>query len=301
MNHEGDIVLITGATAGIGQELARQLVSEFQDRITICLACRNIKKANATKEMLMSLCSTAKVDILTLVTSDAKSVIAVAEEIKRRYSYLNHLFLNAGIMPITQFDWSHFVSGFRSFSSFINMFTTGEGLIIQNDSVTNDGLQSVFATNLFGHYLLISELEDYLAASNKMTHIVWTSSSAANRASFSLDNMQHVNGKDPYGSSKHAIDLLNVSLNEKLNSKGIYSHVTCPGLVMTNLTYGIMSPNSWYLLYPIIALLRMCVSNLNITAANGCTALLPVESTASNNLREKLDQLIKEVKSKLRE
>lgn len=36
------------------------------------------------------------------------------------------------------------------------MFTTGEGLIIQEDAVTKDGLQSVFATNLFGHYLLVS-------------------------------------------------------------------------------------------------------------------------------------------------
>jgi 17beta-estradiol 17-dehydrogenase/3beta-hydroxysteroid 3-dehydrogenase len=35
------------------------------------------------------------------------------------------------------------------------MFTTGEGLLLQSDSITNEGLQQVFATNLFGHYVLV--------------------------------------------------------------------------------------------------------------------------------------------------
>lgn len=36
------------------------------------------------------------------------------------------------------------------------MFSTGEGLLTQKDTVTSDGLQQVFATNLFGHFLLVS-------------------------------------------------------------------------------------------------------------------------------------------------
>lgn len=36
------------------------------------------------------------------------------------------------------------------------MFSTGEGLLLQRDSLTNEGLQQVFATNLFGHYVLVS-------------------------------------------------------------------------------------------------------------------------------------------------
>lgn len=36
------------------------------------------------------------------------------------------------------------------------MFATGEGILTQKDSVTPDGLQDVFATNLFGHFLLVS-------------------------------------------------------------------------------------------------------------------------------------------------
>lgn len=36
------------------------------------------------------------------------------------------------------------------------MFATGEGILTQWDGVTPDGLREVFATNLFGHFLLVS-------------------------------------------------------------------------------------------------------------------------------------------------
>lgn len=37
----------------------------------------------------------------------------------------------------------------------INMFATAEGLLTQQDRLNSDGLQEVFATNLFGHFLLV--------------------------------------------------------------------------------------------------------------------------------------------------
>lgn len=35
------------------------------------------------------------------------------------------------------------------------MFATAEGLLTQQDRLNSDGLQEVFATNLFGHFLLV--------------------------------------------------------------------------------------------------------------------------------------------------
>lgn len=35
------------------------------------------------------------------------------------------------------------------------MFATAEGLLTQQDVLNADGLQEVFATNLFGHFLLV--------------------------------------------------------------------------------------------------------------------------------------------------
>lgn len=36
------------------------------------------------------------------------------------------------------------------------MLATAEGILTQKDDVTSEGLQEVFATNLFGHFLLVS-------------------------------------------------------------------------------------------------------------------------------------------------
>lgn len=38
------------------------------------------------------------------------------------------------------------------------MFSTAEGLLTQEDKVTADGLQEVFETNVFGHFILVKRL-----------------------------------------------------------------------------------------------------------------------------------------------
>lgn len=35
------------------------------------------------------------------------------------------------------------------------MLTTAEGIMTQTDRLNGDGLQEVFATNLFGHFMLV--------------------------------------------------------------------------------------------------------------------------------------------------
>lgn len=40
----------------------------------------------------------------------------------------------------------------------IHIFSTAEGLLTQEDRVTADGLQEVFETNVFGHFILVKRL-----------------------------------------------------------------------------------------------------------------------------------------------
>lgn len=42
----------------------------------------------------------------------------------------------------------------------VHMFATAEGLLTQQDLLNSDGLQEVFATNLFGHFLLVRPSSD---------------------------------------------------------------------------------------------------------------------------------------------
>uniref|UniRef100_A0A1A8GL26 3-keto-steroid reductase/17-beta-hydroxysteroid dehydrogenase 7 n=1 Tax=Nothobranchius korthausae TaxID=1143690 RepID=A0A1A8GL26_9TELE len=216
--------------------------------------------------------SGARVDLLHLDVGSVLSVLSAAQEIKARYNRLDFLYLNAGIMPNPAVDIRAFFKGFFS-RNIINMFATAEGLLTQQDRPNSDGLQEVFATNLFGHFLLIRELEPLLCQPGHTSRLIWTSSSNARRSAFSIEDIQHRKGKEPYSSSKYASDLLSLALNRHKNDQGLFSSVTCPGLVMTNLTYGILPSFLWTLIMPIMWLIRIFTNTFTLTPHNGAEAL----------------------------
>ncbi|XP_060220618.1 3-keto-steroid reductase/17-beta-hydroxysteroid dehydrogenase 7 isoform X2 [Meriones unguiculatus] len=244
------VVLVTGASSGIGLALCNRLLAE-DDGLHLCLACRNLSKAAAAREALLASHPAAEVSLVQMDVCSLLSVVRGAREVKQRFQRLDYLYLNAGIMPNPQLNIKAFFLGIFS-RNMIHMFSTAEGLLTQDDKVTADGLQEVFETNLFGHFILIRELEPLLCHTDRPSQLIWTSSRNAKRSNFSLDDIQHSKGQEPYSSSKYATDLLNVALNRNFNQKGLYSSVLCPGVVMTNLTYGILPPFLWTLLLPVL-------------------------------------------------
>ncbi|XP_035871759.1 3-keto-steroid reductase/17-beta-hydroxysteroid dehydrogenase 7 isoform X3 [Phyllostomus discolor] len=183
-------------------------------------------------------------------------------------------------MPSPHLDVKALVSSLFS-RNVIHVFSTAEGLLTQEDRVTADGLQEVFATNVFGHFLLVRELEPLLGAGDSPRRLIWTSSRSARRANFRLEDVQHREGREPYSSSKYAVDLLSVALNRHGNGQGLFSSVVCPGTMLTNLTYGILPPFVWTLLMPFIWLMRFFANAFTLTPHNGAEALgvaLPPEA-----------------------
>lgn len=65
--------------------------------------------------------------------------------------YLEHIFTRILVL----LSW--FALKCFHHSRVVAMFATGEGILTQKDGVTADGLQEVFTTNLFGHFLLVSD------------------------------------------------------------------------------------------------------------------------------------------------
>ncbi|XP_005814986.1 3-keto-steroid reductase [Xiphophorus maculatus] len=265
------IVVVTGANSGIGLALCDRLLSE-DGRLRLCLACRNMKRAEAARTALLACHGDARVDLLHLDVGSARSVLSAAEELKARYRRMDFLYLNAGIMPNPTVDIRAFFKGLFS-RNVVNMFATAEGLLTQQDQLNSDGLQEVFATNLFGHFLLIRELEPLLCQPGHTSRLVWTSSSNARRSAFSIQDIQHRRGKEPYSSSKYASDMLSMALNKHKNQQGLFSSVICPGLVMTNLTYGILPSFFWTLIMPIMWLIRIFTNTFTLTPYNGAEAL----------------------------
>ena len=113
------------------------------------------------------------------------------------------------------------------------MLTTAEGVMTQTDRLNGDGLQEVFTTNLFGHFILIRQLESLLCGNEKPSRLIWTSSSNARESAFSLSDYQHAKGQESYSSSKYATDLTSVVLNRKFNKQVTMAFVCLKDLMST--------------------------------------------------------------------
>ena len=125
-------VLVTGANAGIGKDVARQLALR-PEMARIYLACRNQDRATAAKAELEATTGRSIFDIILMDVADLDSVRAGLAAIN---GSLDALVMNAGVI--------------------------GDKKLM---NVTTDGVTTLFATNVIGHAVLLEGLltEDRLA------------------------------------------------------------------------------------------------------------------------------------------
>ena len=123
---QGRTALVTGANAGIGKEVARQLAlrPEFE---RIYLACRNKDRAMAAQAELEAASDRTIFDIVLMDTADLVSVRAALADID---GSVEALVMNAGVIGP------------------------------QTLNLTTDGVTNVFATNVLGHVVLLEGLLD---------------------------------------------------------------------------------------------------------------------------------------------
>jgi NAD(P)-dependent dehydrogenase (short-subunit alcohol dehydrogenase family) len=117
-------VLITGASAGIGKEVARQL-AERPETARIYLACRNRDRATTAQAQLEAATGRRIFEIVVMDVANLDSVRAGLADVG---GTIDALVMNAGVVGP------------------------------QSMALTADGVTTVFATNVLGHVVLLEGL-----------------------------------------------------------------------------------------------------------------------------------------------
>jgi len=175
-------VLITGANAGIGKEIARQLA--YKDGVkTIYLACRNESKALTAQQDLENSTGKRIFKVVIMDVSDEGSVQAAVKNLPA----MDGIVMNAG--------------GMRGASPL---------------KTNREGVTYVFAQNVLGHVVLLEELLRTDRLKNVAIFVGSEAARGANimgakRPSFKASSVEEfvevINGKDPQRKKLNAVSM----------------------------------------------------------------------------------------------
>lgn len=200
------IVIVTGSSSGIGYEAAKVLASKGAE---VILAVRNLSKGESALKKIKSFSNEANVFVMELNLASLSSVRKFTENFKLRYSSLDLLINNAGVM-------------------------------IPPYSKTEDGFELQFGTNHLGHFALTGLVMDLLTATPG-ARIVNVSSAAHKYGNINFEDLnwekRKYNAWKAYGDSKIANLYFTYELQKRLKKSGSKLLVTAahPGWTATDL------------------------------------------------------------------
>ncbi len=207
-DQSGKVAIITGANSGLGYETTLALAAK---NAKVIMACRNPQKAQAAFDKIKAKVPNAKLVLMQLDLGSLASVRKFAEEVHAKYTSIDLLINNAGIM-------------------------------VPPYGKTEDGFETQFGVNHLGHFALTAQLLDLLFAA-KNSRIVNVSSQAHTMGKINFDDLQSEKSYHKwaaYGQSKIANLYFTYELQRKLTAAGkstlaVAAH---PGYAATNLQGG---------------------------------------------------------------
>ncbi len=201
-NLSGKVCIVTGASTGIGKEIARGLA---QRQASVVLAVRDVSRGERVRAELARDGHNLSLLVMQLDVSSPANVRDFVQRFRKHHQALHVLVNNAGA-------WS----------------TSRES--------TPEGLERTWATNVLGPYLLTEALLDVLKA-GAPSRVVNVASSAAGR--LDLSDVQYTsrkyNGFTAYSASKQALRMLSWGLAKRLEGSGVTVNAVNPGFVKTEL------------------------------------------------------------------
>ncbi|KAF4169636.1 hypothetical protein CNMCM6936_006795 [Aspergillus lentulus] len=205
----GKIIVVTGATSGIGVETARALKATGA---TLFLTARNLAKAHKN---LAGILEPGRVSLVEMDLDSFKSIRTGAEQIlSATKGQVNILINSAGVMGL------------------------------QNYTLTVDGIEAHFSGNYLGFFLLFQLLKQALLASvtpDFHSRVVVVASSAHRAAALpSSDNYNFEKGgykhEIAYNNSKLAAVYLANKIERDYGAQGLHATSLHPGAINTDIS-----------------------------------------------------------------
>lgn len=203
------IILITGATSGIGKETALALARMGSH---IVFTSRDMEKGRQTQSFLKEKSGNDQIEFIQCDLESLDSVRALADEFKRKFKRLDVLINNAGIWETQR-------------------------------KLSKDGIERMFAVNHLAPFLLTNLLLDLLKVSAP-SRIVNVSSEAHRQARLDFEDIESEKSFSSlrvYGMSKLMNILFTKELTHRLTGTAVTVNCLHPGVVNTRL-FDKMSP-----------------------------------------------------------
>ena len=197
-------VVITGATSGIGREIAARLASLGAH---VVLACRDGVRAEQVAADIAAGVGERRAAVMTVDVSDQASVRAFAARYRDAYGTLDVLVNNAGVL-------------------------------LPDRQRSVDGIELTFATNVLGYYLVTTELLDALhaAAPARVVNVASTFAFGLDLDDLQFDRRPY-DGMTAYAQSKGCDRLLTWALARRLDPASVTVNAMAPGLVLDTSLY----------------------------------------------------------------
>ena len=196
------IVLITGATSGLGKETALALA---RLGATIVMTTRDQQKGEQTRQELIASTQNKAIDVMSCDLASFVSIRQFCAEFLEKYKELHVLVNNAGI------------SNFHR-------------------KLSKDGIEETFAVNYLAPFLMTNLLLERIkeSAPSRIVNIV----SGFHSGTVQFDDLEftkNYSGFKVYGHSKIALILFTRLLAQKLEGSGVIVNCANPGMSRTNI------------------------------------------------------------------
>jgi NAD(P)-dependent dehydrogenase (short-subunit alcohol dehydrogenase family) len=194
----GTRIIVTGATSGIGKQIASQLASRGAE---VILACRDLDRGKQTAEEIGGHATAAHPVVMAVDTSSHSSIREFAREYQQRYDRLDVLINNAGVL-------------------------------CPQRSVSVDGVELTFATNVIGYYLITRELLNLLcdSAPARVVNVASTFASDLDLDDLQFERRQY-DGMQAYAQSKACDRMLTWAFARQLADTDVTVNAMAPGLI----------------------------------------------------------------------